>query len=76
MILDFPSYQALKAHLRELGVHDVHLNDCCGGQCFYVDDPDDATVEAIRAYFAERGILADFTDDRSIFMLLDKGEQK
>lgn len=76
MTLDFPSYQALKAHLREKGLHDVHLNDCCGGQCFYVDDPDDATVDEIKAYFDARGILADFTDDRGLFMLLSGEERK
>ena len=75
MVLDFPSYQKFKQYVQEQGISPIHMHDACGGQYFSVDQPDEKTAEVVRAYFAPMGVLADFTDDLSNFMLLDQEVQ-
>ena len=72
MVLDFPAYQTLKQFVQEQGLSPIHMHDACGGQYFSVEQPDQKTADAIRSYFAPQGVLADFTEDLSNFMLLDR----
>lgn len=72
MVLDFPVYQQLKEYVARQGLSPIHMHDACGGQYFTVEHPDEKTADAIRAYFAPQGVLADFTEDLTSFILLDQ----
>lgn len=45
----------------------IHFHDGCGGQYFSIDNPNEKTEEDIIAYFAERNLKADFTENREYF---------
>lgn len=74
MVLSFPEYQALKAHLAAEGLSPIHMVDACGGQYFTLEQPDERTLQALRDYFAPMGAKPDFTDENTHFVLLDVKE--
>ena len=50
----------------------VHFHDGCGGQYFSLDERNDALREFISGYFAERGFVAEFTGDGTVFTVSQK----
>lgn len=71
MIIDYNAHRALKESLLERGLREIHMHDTCSGQYFTIDDPDDATCDALREHFAALGAQVVFSEDRAEYTVID-----
>ncbi len=65
-LLEMPK---LKQLVRQYG-YAVHVHDACGGQSFTLEqvdeNPSERVYEAIKEFFAERGMSMDFYDEKKL----------
>ena len=71
MVIYYGTHRALKESLLERGLREIHMHDTCSGQYFTIDEPDDATCDALCEHFSALGARVVFNADRTEYTVVD-----
>lgn len=70
MTITFSEVTELKKEIKDkFPSAGIHFHDGCGGQYFTIDQPDEALLKCITAYFAKKNLTVLFSEDGSQFTL-------